>query len=304
MAGFDEEEAPQAPITKIVLGKKKPKTKLAGEKRIPTARPMGASTTVTTAEGYVFDASDVLVTRVTAPKGKEKASEKEAEETGALKRRRNQRSPSPPVGAIKGDSSILTRIGNAGLVKEDMTQLTPTQVAEKIDHRLAEISRATQLLQRRALLANEADALKKVADRRLEEAKDLQAELRKAKEELKKAKEDWDFSEKVAQQAVGEAAELISRLNNTGELAQFLFRDIESGTQFLREELVWTFGRWAFKSGQRRLRERTQKNMEQALEGDDLQLVLTTLPAEISDPGLAPFCREDEVAERSSAAKK
>ncbi|XP_019150162.1 PREDICTED: uncharacterized protein LOC109146968 [Ipomoea nil] len=203
--GFEEEEAPRA---KIALGKKKTKAKPSGEQQIPIAQPIGASTTVTTAECYVVETSDVLVSRVTARKGKEKASEKEAEDGGALKRRRNQRSLSPPVGAITSDASILTRIGNLGPVREDMTKLTPTQVAEKISQDLVELSRAAQVLQSRALLANEADALKKVANRRLGEITDLQVELKKAKEgrELaKKAAREAKGAQELAEKATKEA---------------------------------------------------------------------------------------------------
>ncbi|XP_019189668.1 PREDICTED: uncharacterized protein LOC109184084 [Ipomoea nil] len=317
--GFNEEEAPRAPRAKIALGKKKTTTGSSKEQQIPVARPLGATTTVTTAEGYVVESSDVLISRVAARKGKEEAAEKEAEDGGALKRRRKQGSPSPPVGAIAGDASILTRIGNLGPVKEDMTKLTPTQVAEKIGYDLVDISRAAQVLQCQALLANEADTLKKVVDRRLGEITDLQAELKKAKEgrELaekaaREAKGAQELAEKAAKEALGEAAKLKSRLGNLGELTRFLCRDEASAREFFRElrkdkvgeAMIWTFGRWAFKSGQRRMRAKTQSIMEEVLDGEDLQLVLTTFPDEVADPGPPPFGPEEDVAEPSSASEK
>ncbi|XP_019168900.1 PREDICTED: uncharacterized protein LOC109164808 [Ipomoea nil] len=289
MAGFGDEDVPMRPVAKISLGKKKGQAKPAGEKEIPVVRPIGAST-ITTTEGFVVDASEVLVSRVAVGKGKEKVAEKTTAETGALKRRREQHSPTPSGGGSRGGSSILARIGNVGSAKEDFSKLTPSQVAEKIGYDLAEISRATQFLQQRALQANEAEGLKKVANQRLQEIRELEAQLKKAKAER-------DLSEQVAQQAIGEAAELKARQNDPDKLAQYLFQDAKSGDRFLQsvrgtevgEKLIWTFGRWAYKAGQRKMRDQTRKIMEQALEGDDLQLVLTTLPDEVPDPGPAPF---------------
>ncbi|XP_019189418.1 PREDICTED: vitellogenin-2-like [Ipomoea nil] len=210
MAEFGDEDAPLPPPAKISLGgKKKAKVKPAGEKEIPSSRPLSAST-VTTAEGFVVEPSDVLVTRVEVARGKEKA------------------------------------------------------------------------------------------------------ELEKAQKGLKKSEEDRVLAEKVAQRAIGEAKELKARLDNPSELVQSVFKDSESGSAFLTaargtkvgEDLILSFGRWAFKAGQRKMLERARTRMEQALEGDDLQLVLSTLPPDLADPGPSPFAPKERAAEPggSSAA--
>ncbi|XP_019179220.1 PREDICTED: uncharacterized protein LOC109174438 [Ipomoea nil] len=304
MAEFGDEDAPLPPPAKISLGgKKKAKVKLAGEKEIPSARPLSAST-ATTAEGFIVEPSDVLVTRVEVARGKERVSDQGVTEVGGMKRRREQRSPSPSVGRGKDDTSILARIGNAGPAKEDLGKMTPTQVAERIGHDLAEISRAAQLLHGRAMLAEEADHHKKTAARRLKEIKDIQAELEKVQKGLKKSEEDRVLTEKVAQRAIGEAKELKARLDNPSELVQSVFKDSESGSAFLTaargtkvgEDLILSFGRWAFKAGQRKMLERARTRMEQALEGDDLQLVLSTLPPDLADPGPSPFAPKEKAA--------
>ncbi|XP_019199093.1 PREDICTED: uncharacterized protein LOC109192847 [Ipomoea nil] len=307
MAEFGDEDAPLPPPAKISLGgKKKTKAKPAGEKEIPLARPLSAST-VTTAEGFVVEPSDVLVTR-----GKEKVPEQGVREVGGMKRRREQRSPSPSVGRERDASSILARIGNAGRAKEDLGKMTPTQVAERIGYDLAEISRAAQLLQGRAMLAEEADHHKKTAARRLLEVKELQAELEKAQKALKKSDEDRALAEKVAHRAIEEAKQLKAQLGNPSELAQAVFKDSDSGSAFLTaargtkvgEDLILSFGRWAFKAGQRKMLERARTRMEQALEGEDLQLVLSTLPPDLADPGPSPFSPKEKTTEQggSSAA--
>ncbi|XP_019170586.1 PREDICTED: uncharacterized protein LOC109166153 [Ipomoea nil] len=309
MAEFGDDAAPLPPPAKISLGKKKPKAKPTGSKEVPLARPIGTST-ITTGEGFVVEPSDVLVNRVEVARGKEKVPEKGMTEVGGIKRRREQRSPSPSAGWNKDESSILGRIGNAGPVREDQGKMTPTQVAERIGHDLAEISRAAQLLQGRAMLADEADRYKKIAARRLQEVKDIQAELEKVQKDLKKSEEDRVLTEKVAQRAIGEAAELKARLENPNELAKSVFKDNETGSAFLTaarrtkigEDLILSFGRWAFKAGQRKMLERAQKRMEQALEGDDLQLVLSALPPDLADPGPSPFAPKHKAADPSGPA--
>ncbi|XP_019188359.1 PREDICTED: uncharacterized protein LOC109182664 [Ipomoea nil] len=305
MAEFGDEDAPLPPPAKISLGgKKKAKAKPAGEKEIPSARPLGTST-VTTGEGFIVEPSDVLITRVEVAQGKEKVPDRGVSEVGGIKRRREQRSPSPSVGRERDTTSILARIGNAGRATEDLGRMTPTQVAERIGHDLAEISRAAQLLQGRAMLAEEADRHKKMAARRLQEVKDLQAELEKAQKGLKKSEEDRALAEKVAQRAIGEARELKARLDTPSELVQTVFKDSESGSAFLTaargtkvgEDLIVSFGRWAFKSGQRKMLERARTRLEQALEGEDLQLVLSALPPDLADPGPSPFAPKEKATE-------
>ncbi|XP_019155239.1 PREDICTED: histone-lysine N-methyltransferase SETD1A-like [Ipomoea nil] len=312
MAEFGDEDAPLPPPAKISLGgKKKAKAKPAGEKEIPSARPLSTST-VTTGKGFIVEPSDVLITRVEVAQGKEKVPDRGVTEVGGMKRRREQRSPSPSVGRERDVTSILARIGNAGPAREDLGKMTPTQVAEKIGYDLAEISRAAQLLQGRAMLAEEADHHKKTAARRLKEIKDIQAELEKAQKGLKKSEEDRVLAEKVAQRAIGEAKELKARLDNPSELVQTVFKDSESGSAFLTaargtkvgEDLIVSFGRWAFKSGQRKMLERARTRLEQALDGEDLQLVLSALPPDLADPGPSPFAPKEKAAEpgASSAA--
>ncbi|XP_019174202.1 PREDICTED: uncharacterized protein LOC109169761 [Ipomoea nil] len=271
MAEFGDEEAPLPPPAKISLGgKKKAKAKPAGEKEIPSARPLSTST-VTTGEGFVVEPSDVLITRVEVARGKEKVPEQGVREVGGMKRRREQRSPSPSVGRERDASSILARIGNAGRAKEDLGKMTPTQVVERIGYDLAEAQKA-----------------------------------------LKKGNEDRALAEKVAHRAIEEAKQLKAQLGNPSELAQAVFKDSDSGSAFLTaargtkvgEDLILSFGRWAFKAGQRKMLERARTRMEQALEGEDLQLVLSTLPPDLADPGPSPFSPKEKTAEQggSSAA--
>ncbi|XP_019167194.1 PREDICTED: uncharacterized protein LOC109162943 [Ipomoea nil] len=303
MAEFGDEDAPLPPPAKISLGgKKKTKAKPAGEKEIPMAQPLSAST-VTTAEGFVVEPSDVLVTRVEVARGKEKVPARTVTEVGGMKRRREQRSPSPSTGRNKDNLSVLARIGNAGPAKEDLGKMTPTQVAERIGYDLAD---------GRAMLAEEADHHKKTAARRLLEVKELQAELEKAQKALKKSDEERVLTEKVAHRAIEEAKQLKAQLGNPSELAQAVFKDSDLGSAFLTaargtkvgEDLILTFGRWAFKAGQRKMLERARTRMEQALEGEDLQLVLSTLPPDLADPGPSPFSPKEKTAEQgeSSAA--
>ncbi|XP_019166698.1 PREDICTED: uncharacterized protein LOC109162450 [Ipomoea nil] len=254
MAEFGDEDASLPPPAKISLGgKKKTKAKPAGEKEIPSARPLSAST-VTTGEGFIVEPSDVLVTRVEVARGKEKVT----------------------------------------------------------DRGVAEISRAAQLLQGRAMLAEEADRHKKMAARRLQEVKDVQAELEKVQKALKKSEEERVLAEKVAQRAIGENKELKTRLESPEALAHSAFKDDQTGSAFLTaarrtkvgEDLILSFGRWAFKAGQRKMLEKAQKRLGEALEGDDLQLVLSALPPDLADPGPSPFAPKERAAEPggSSAA--
>ncbi|XP_019160890.1 PREDICTED: suppressor protein SRP40-like [Ipomoea nil] len=108
--GFSSASAPRAPRAKMTLGKKANVAETsAGQEvcdaAIPAAQALGGSTTVTTDA-----ATDSLAPRVPGRKGKEKASGKDAEQTGALKRRRKQ---SPPSGVGAGvNLSLLTRLNN------------------------------------------------------------------------------------------------------------------------------------------------------------------------------------------------
>ncbi|XP_019183278.1 PREDICTED: uncharacterized protein LOC109178138 [Ipomoea nil] len=183
--------------------------------------------------------------------------------------------------------------------------MTPTQVAERIGHDLAEISRAAQLLQGRAMLAEEADHHKKTTARRLKEIKDLQAELEKTQKALMKGDEERVLAEKVASRAIGEAKELKAQLENPSELARAAFKDKDLGSAFLttargteiEEELIVSFGRWGFTAGKRKMLERVRSRLEQALDGEDLQLVLSALPPDLADPGPSPFAPKAKASE-------
>ncbi|XP_019181939.1 PREDICTED: uncharacterized protein LOC109177057 [Ipomoea nil] len=256
MAEFGDEDAPLPPPAKISLGgKKKAKAKPAGEKEIPSARPLSAST-VTTAEGFVVEPSDVLVTRVEVARGKEKVSDRGVAEVGDF-----------PSGPAFAGSSHAGR--GSGSPQED--------------------GRSS-----------------------LEGSQGHPGRAGEGQKGLKKSEEDRVLAEKVAQRAIGEAKELKARLDNPTELVQSVFKDSESGSAFLTaargtkigEDLILSFGRWAFKAGQRKMLERARTRMEQALEGDDLQLVLSALPPDLADPGPSPFTPKERAAEpgRSSAA--
>ncbi|XP_019193093.1 PREDICTED: protein AF-9-like [Ipomoea nil] len=135
---------------------------------------------------------------------------------------------------------------------------------------------------------------------------------RLAQKALKKSDEDRALAEKVAHRAIEEAKQLKAQLGNPSELAQAVFKDNNSGSAFLTaargtkvgEDLILSFGRWAFKAGQRKMLERARTRMEQALEGEDLQLVLSTLPPDLADPGPSPFSPKEKTPEQggSSAA--
>ncbi|XP_019196146.1 PREDICTED: serine/arginine repetitive matrix protein 2-like [Ipomoea nil] len=170
-----------------------------------------------------------------------------------------------------------------------------------------EVSRAIQSLQYRALLANEAETLKQIVERRGKENAELQQDLKTAKDSLA-------IAEKAARVALKESAELKARLGNMEGLAKFLCRDEPTADKFFRalmknklgEEKMWTFGHWAYASGQQTMRAETRSIMEEVFEGEDLKAVLSALPDEIPDPGPMPFTdpsTSGAVAESSPSKK-
>ncbi|XP_019161453.1 PREDICTED: leucine zipper putative tumor suppressor 2-like [Ipomoea nil] len=184
---------------------------------------------------------------------------------------------------------------NSENVEQQMSQLTKGEAARIAERLMGRISRAAQLLQGRAMLAEEADHHKKTAAHRLKEIKDLQAELEK--------------TQKVASRAIGEAKELKAQLENPSELARAAFKDRELGSAFLTaargteigEELIVSFGRWGFTAGKRKMLERVRSRLEQALDGEDLQLVLSALPPDLADPGPSPFAPKAKASEAGAS---
>ncbi|XP_019163195.1 PREDICTED: uncharacterized protein LOC109159549 [Ipomoea nil] len=132
-------------------------------------------------------------------------------------------------------------------------------------------------------------------------------------DKLKSTEKALAIAEKAAGASLKEAFDLKARLGNLEGLAKFLCRDEASGEKFIKEvmktkveeDLIWQFGHWAFKSGQRTMREETRSIMEEVFEGDDLKSVLSTLPDEVADPGPAPFTEpsDEDVVEPSNAEK-
>ncbi|XP_019182117.1 PREDICTED: uncharacterized protein LOC109177258 [Ipomoea nil] len=81
-----------------------------------------------------------------------------------------------------------------------------------------------------------------------------------------------------------------------GEAARIAERLVARGTE-IEEELIVSFGRWGFTAGKRKMLERVRSRLEQALDGEDLQLVLSALPPDLADPGPSPFAPKAKAAE-------
>ncbi|XP_019186503.1 PREDICTED: uncharacterized protein LOC109181208 [Ipomoea nil] len=180
---------------------------------------------------------------------------------------------------------------NSESVEQEMSLLTKGKAA-----RIAGTLRGRAEFDTSRQLGN-ADHHKKTAARRLKEIKELQAELEKTQKALKKGDEERVLAEKVASRAIGEARELKAQLENPSELVRAAFKDKEVGTAFLTaargdevgNELIVSFGKWAFTAGKQKMLERIRKRLEEALDADDLQLVLSALPSDVADPGPSPF---------------
>ncbi|XP_019162740.1 PREDICTED: uncharacterized protein LOC109159151 [Ipomoea nil] len=300
------------PRTKIALGKKKPSAGPSGEESIPVGRPVNPVTLVTE-EGGVVDASETLVTRVTSKSKGSSSSrpvETSAQDVAGNKRQRSEKSPNPTIGSGMADASILSRIGNLTPIGPELSSLSSTQLAERLGYGLTELSRIGAILHGQALMATEADRYKKLADRRLKENAEQALELKRAKDALEKR----ETERAVMLKKITELRERLkgseARSCNPDEAVKYFFRDVAPGMEFMRkmrsnviaDEIVWTFGNWAYSTGEKDMRDRTEKNMREALEGEDLELVLTTLPRAGPDPGQDPFDPELEIVEPSRAA--
>ncbi|XP_019162753.1 PREDICTED: uncharacterized protein LOC109159160 [Ipomoea nil] len=300
------------PRTKIALGKKKPAGGTSEETSIPVGRPVNPVTLVTE-EGGVVDASETLVTRVTSKSKGSSSSrpdETSAREVAGNKRKRSEKSPTPTIGSGMADASILSRIGNLTPVGAELSKLSSTQLAERLGYGLTEVSRIGAILHGQALLATEADRYKKLADRRLKDNAEQALQLKRAKEALEKKETEQGTLLKKMAELRDRLKRSEARSSDPDEAVKFFFRDVAPGMEFMRkmrsnviaDEIVWTFGTWAYSTGEKDMRDRTEKNMREALDGEDLELVLTTLPRALPDPGQDPFDPELEIIEPSRAA--
>ncbi|XP_019179769.1 PREDICTED: uncharacterized protein LOC109174978 [Ipomoea nil] len=207
------------------------------------------------------------------------------------KRQRSDKSPTPTIGSGMADASILSRLGNLTPDKTDLSKLSSTQLAERLGRDLSEASRIGAILHGQALLATEADRYKKLADRRLKENAEQALELKQAKEALEKGRTERGALLKKLTDLKERMKSLEARSSDPDAAVRYFFRDVAPGIEFMRKI-----------TGEKDMRDRTESNMREALEGEDLELVLTTLPTAGPDPGQDPFDPELEIIEPSAAA--